>query len=82
MPEGAFYVFPKVRGLYGKTTPDGKLLTSGDDVADYLLATQKVAVVPGSGFGADDYVRLSYATSRATLEKGIARITEAVAALK
>ena len=82
MPEGAFYVFPKVSGLYGKTTPGGKLLTSGDDVADYLLATQKVAVVPGSGFGADDYVRLSYATSRATLEKGITRITEAVAALK
>ncbi|WP_395090619.1 pyridoxal phosphate-dependent aminotransferase [Armatimonas sp.] len=82
MPEGAFYVFPKVSGLYGKTTPDGKLLTSGDDVADYLLATQKVAVVPGSGFGADDYVRLSYATSRTTLERGIARITEAVAALR
>ena len=82
MPEGAFYVFPKVSGLYGKTTPGGKLLTSGDDVADYLLATQKVAVVPGSGFGADDYVRLSYATSRTTLEKGITRITEALAALK
>jgi aspartate aminotransferase len=46
------------------------------------LATQKVAVVPGSGFGADDYVRLSYATSRATIERGVARIAEAVAALK
>ncbi|MBB6052042.1 pyridoxal phosphate-dependent aminotransferase [Armatimonas rosea] len=82
MPEGAFYVFPKVSALYGKTTPEGKTLQSGDDVADYLLATQKVAVVPGSGFGADDYVRLSYATSRATIEKGVARIAEAVAALK
>lgn len=82
MPEGAFYVFPKVSALYGKTTPEGKTLASGDDVADYLLATQKVAVVPGSGFGADDYVRLSYATSRATIEKGVARIAEAVAALK
>lgn len=82
MPEGAFYVFPKVSGLFGKTTPDGKTLQSGDDVADYLLASQKVAVVPGSGFGADDYVRLSYATSRATIEKGVARIAEAVAALK
>ena len=82
MPEGAFYVFPKVSELYGKTTPEGKTLTSGDDVADYLLATQKVAVVPGSGFGADDYMRLSYATSRATIEKGVARIADAVAALK
>jgi aspartate aminotransferase len=82
MPEGAFYVFPKVSALYGKTTPEGKTLQSGDDVADYLLATQKVAVVPGSGFGADDYVRLSYATSRATIERGVARIAEAVAALK
>jgi aspartate aminotransferase len=82
MPEGAFYVFPKVSELYGKITPEGKTLTSGDDVADYLLATQKVAVVPGSGFGADDYMRLSYATSRATIEKGVARIADAVAALK
>ena len=82
MPEGAFYVFPKVSGLYGKTTPEGKTLQSGDDVADYLLATQKVAVVPGSGFGANDYMRLSYATSRATIEKGVARIAEAVVALK
>ncbi len=82
MPEGAFYVFPKVSGLYGKTTPEGKTLQSGDDVADYLLATQKVAVVPGSGFGADDYMRLSYATSRATIERGVARIAAAVAALK
>lgn len=82
MPEGAFYVFPNIAGLLGKTTPAGKVLLSGDDVTDYLLAAQQVAVVPGSGFGAPNYVRLSYATSMATIERGIARIGEAVSALR
>lgn len=81
-PEGAFYVFPNISGLLGKTTPAGKTLLSGDDVADYLLATQQVAVVPGSGFGAPNYVRLSYATGMPNIEKGIIRIGEAVAALR
>jgi len=82
LPEGAFYVFPNISGLLGKTTPSGKTLLSGDDVADYLLATQQVAVVPGSGFGAPNYIRLSYATGMPNIEKGIARIGEAVAALR
>lgn len=82
LPEGAFYVFPNISGLLGKTTPAGKTLLSGDDVADYLLATQQVAVVPGSGFGAPNYIRLSYATGMPNIEKGIIRIGEAVAALR
>lgn len=82
MPEGAFYVFPNVSGVLGKTTPDGKTLASGDDFATYLLESAQVAVVPGSGFGAPDYVRLSYATSMQTIERGIARVGDAVAALR
>lgn len=80
-PDGAFYVFPNVSALFGKTTPDGKTLGNSDDFADYLLSSVQVAVVPGSGFGAGDYVRLSYATSMAAIEKGIVRIGEAVGKL-
>jgi aspartate aminotransferase len=82
LPEGAFYVFPNISGLIGKTTPDGRKIQNGDDFSAYLLESALVAVVPGSGFGAPEYVRLSYATSLAVIERGIARIAEAVAALK
>lgn len=81
LPEGAFYVFPNVSGLFGKRSGE-KVLQSGDDVSDYLLTEAKVAVVPGGGFGAPDYVRFSYATSMEAIEKGLARIADAVAALK
>lgn len=62
LPEGAFYVFPNISGLLGKRYGD-KTLNTGDDFTDYLLNEAQVAVVPGSGFGAPNYVRLSYATS-------------------
>lgn len=81
MPQGAFYVFPNISGLYGKKTPAGKELTSGDDVADYLLESKGVAVVPGSGFGTPDFVRFSYATSMDAINEGVRRIREAVDAL-
>lgn len=80
MPGGAFYVFPNVSGLYGKSF-DGKKITTSDEFADFLLATANVAAVAGSGFGADNYIRLSYATSMANIEKGIVRIAEAVSKL-
>ena len=84
-PGGAFYVFPNVSRLYGKkwTDADGaaRIVQGSDDLAEYLLSTKYVALVPGSGFGADDHIRLSYATSMANIEKGVARIAEAVAAL-
>jgi aspartate aminotransferase len=81
MPDGAFYVFPNVTGLYGKRFGD-RVIASGDDVTDYLLSEVQVAVVPGSGFGAPGYVRLSYATSMQAIERGLERIAEAVAALE
>lgn len=77
-PQGAFYVFPNINGLFGKKTPEGKKISSSSDVASYLLETQKVAVVPGIGFGADDYMRLSYATSMENIQKGLDRIEDAV----
>jgi len=80
MPGGAFYVFPNVSGLYGKSF-EGKKIATSDEFADYLLANVNVAAVAGSGFGADNYIRLSYATSMANIEKGLDRIAEAAAKL-
>jgi len=80
MPGGAFYVFPNVSKLYGKSFNGKKIMTS-DEFADFLLAEARVAVVAGSGFGSDNYIRLSYATAMANIEKGLDRIAEAAARL-
>jgi aspartate aminotransferase len=79
-PQGAFYVFPNIAALLGKTA-NGKRLGSPCDVADYLLEEAKVAVVPGEDFGSNEHIRFSYATSLEDIEKGCARIREAVAKL-
>jgi aspartate aminotransferase len=79
-PEGAFYVFPNISGLLGKIT-DGKRLNSPCDVADYLLDEAKVAGVPGEDFGSQQHIRFSYATSLEDIEKGCARIRDAVSKL-
>jgi aspartate aminotransferase len=76
-PEGAFYVFPNIAGLLGKTG-NGKKLASPCDLADYLLEAAKVAGVPGEDFGSREHIRFSYATSLADIEKGSARIRDAV----
>jgi len=76
-PQGAFYVFPNVSGLLGKTA-NGKKLDSPCDVADYLLEEAKAAVVPGEDFGSKEHIRFSYATSLEDIEKGCRRIQEAV----
>ena len=68
LPEGAFYAFPKISGLFG-----GKV-NSSDDFSNQLLEEVKVAVVPGSGFGDDNYVRISYATSMDKIVDGMDRI--------
>jgi aspartate aminotransferase len=79
-PEGAFYVFPNISALFGKQVA-GRKITNADLFADYLLEDFKVAVVPGSGFGAPNYMRLSYATSIDNITRGLDRIAEAVAKL-
>src|SRR5919198_6218136 len=76
-PQGAFYVFPNIRSLLGKTA-NGKKLGSPCDVADYLLEGAKVAVVPGEDFGSREHIRFSYATSLEEIEKGCKRIQEAL----
>ncbi len=81
-PEGAFYVFPRCTGLFGKKTPTGKVLENSNDVADYLLSEALVAVVPGIAFGAEGFFRISYATSNSILAEACKRIKEACAKLE
>lgn len=73
MPIGAFYAFPNVSGLY-----KGEIKTS-QDLAALLLAEANVALVPGSAFGDDAYVRMSYALAMQDIEKAVERIKAAVA---
>jgi len=79
-PEGAFYVFPNISKLFGRSS-NGKKLNSPCDVADYFLEEAKVAGVPGEDFGSKEHIRFSYATSLEDIEKGCARIRQAVAKL-
>jgi len=71
-PDGAFYVFPDVSKFYGGD------LKNSTDFSEMLLEKAHVAVVPGSAFGDDNCIRLSFATSLEDIEKGIDRIAEAV----
>jgi aspartate aminotransferase len=73
MPGGAFYAFPNVSAHFGKSL-DGKVIKNSTDFSSLLLDSEQVAVVPGADIGAPDYIRLSYATDLATIEKGLDRI--------
>jgi aspartate aminotransferase len=76
-PRGAFYIFPNIADLFGRRA-QGRPLTTAAAVADYLLEAAGVAVVPGDAFGDDYSMRISYASSMAELEDGLARIDQAV----
>uniref|UniRef100_A0A7C4AJD2 Aminotransferase n=1 Tax=Thermodesulfovibrio aggregans TaxID=86166 RepID=A0A7C4AJD2_9BACT len=81
MPKGAFYAFPTVKDIFGKKA-DNVQINSSMDLSIYLLEKAMVALVPGSAFGAEGYVRISYATSMENLSKGIERIRNALEELK
>jgi aspartate aminotransferase len=80
-PEGAFYAFADVRGLYGLDW-NGKKIATDEDVAFWMLEKAHVAAVPGSGFGAPGYVRFSYAASEERIAAGCASIRAAAAAAR
>ena len=80
-PQGAFYVFANVSGLFGRSY-NGKMIKGSVDLATYLIDEAGIAVVPGEPFGDDNFVRLSYATSMENILKGVKRIGEAAGALK
>jgi aspartate/methionine/tyrosine aminotransferase len=80
-PQGAFYLFPNVQAYYEKEF-NGTTIRNSYGLAYYLLREANVAVVPGDAFGADNCIRLSYATSMANLEKGMDRMIRAFSQLK
>jgi aspartate aminotransferase len=80
-PEGAFYVYPSCAGLIGAKTPGGLVLKNDEDVINYLLDSQGIAVVHGAAFGLAPHFRVSYAASTELLEQACERIQKACADL-
>ncbi|MDR4931140.1 pyridoxal phosphate-dependent aminotransferase [Segatella bryantii] len=81
MPQGAFYLFPKISSFFGKS--DGKTtINNSTDFALYLLENAHVASVGGDAFGSPECFRMSYATSDENIKEALRRIKEAVSKLK
>ncbi len=73
LPEGAFYVYPSVKGLLGKSVRE-RTIGSSAELAAIILDEAEVAVVPGEAFGTDGYLRLSYALGDADITEGVTRM--------
>ncbi|NLC12112.1 MAG: pyridoxal phosphate-dependent aminotransferase [Firmicutes bacterium] len=80
-PKGAFYMWVSIEELIGKEIK-GRKIDSSTTFADILIKDAHVAVIPGIAFGADDYIRLSYATSIEQIEKGMDRIEKLLATVE
>jgi aspartate aminotransferase len=76
-PDGAFYIFPEVRSFFGRGS-----VHDSQSLANYLLDEARVAVIPGSAFGSDDHVRISYAVAMERLQEGVGRIESALKKLR
>lgn len=81
LPQGAFYMYPDISGLFGKKTPSGMMLNTPSDVAAWLLEDAGVALVPGEAFGTFQHIRLSFACSESILEAAAERMLSAVRTL-
>ena len=81
-PKGAFYAFPDLGAFLGRHPANGAPIKDDVALCDWLVDNAKVAVVPGSGFGAAGHVRLSYACSMDNIKNGIARLREALLSLR
>ncbi|OGJ86923.1 MAG: aspartate aminotransferase [Candidatus Raymondbacteria bacterium RifOxyB12_full_50_8] len=79
-PDGAFYVFADVSAFYGKKA-GARAIANSSDMAHYLLEEKLVAAIPGSAFGNDACIRVSYATSMENISKGMQRIKEGLTSL-
>ena len=77
-PQGAFYIMMSIADICGKTLY-GKTIENADDFAELFLNKARVAVVPGTGFGAPEYVRWSYATAVENIEEGLERLKKFLA---
>lgn len=80
VPQGAFYVMPDISNFIGKSF-NGKVMKSANDLTFYLLEEASVAMVSGTAFGADNCIRISYATSDDRIIEAVRRIKEALAKL-
>ncbi|MDA0913452.1 MAG: pyridoxal phosphate-dependent aminotransferase [Bacteroidetes bacterium] len=80
-PMGAFYLFPDVSALFGKSNGE-RVIENAEDFAMYLLEEAHVATVGGTAFGTPECIRLSYAASEEQLKEAIRRISKAVEALQ
>ena len=76
-PDGAFYAFPNLSWYYDKQY-EGETIRNSSGLANFLLSQAHVALVPGEAFGADDFIRFSYATSMENLKRAMDRITAAL----
>jgi aspartate aminotransferase len=76
LPEGAFYAYPNISAFLGRGG-----VKSASDVAGRLLREAHVATVPGEGFGTGEHIRVSYATSKAELDRGLERMRKFFAGL-
>ena len=81
IPEGAFYVFPRVEKLLQRRY-QGRRLSGSMELSDVMLDDFRIAVVPGLPFGAEGHVRMSFATSRQVIERSLARLHELAASFK
>ncbi len=80
VPEGAFYVFPDVRGLFGRPLGEhGTVVQSSNELAAYLLDEALVSAVPGEAFGVPGFIRFSYALSMDELQEGVQRMQRTLA---
>ncbi len=79
-PQGSFYLFPNLSAYYGRSRGE-RSISGSADLAAFILEEAQVALIPGSAFGADSNIRLSFALSRERIETGIKRISAALASL-
>lgn len=82
VPDGAFYLFPKVDSLFGKKTPAGEVIANANDLATYLLVEGHVAAVSGDAFLMPECIRFSYAAADDVLVEAFTRIKAAVEKLQ
>ena len=83
MPQGAFYAYPDISAYFGRSRPGGGArIEDGTGVCDYLLDEARVACVPGVGFGTQEHMRVSYATSMELIEGAVNRIGTALGKLE
>ena len=77
MPAGAFYAFPDISSYFGRTFA-GRQINTSLEMTDYLLAEAWISTVPGIAFGAEGYIRISFACSMEQIEEGVRRLEEAL----